>query len=137
MKLFFWKIREDQIFSRCDQIRRKLWIWSHLLNKSLMENFIFCAVPSTDLSFFKSRIHLPYVWGFVFKFSYSYFIQEENKHEMDMWRAYIWTSRTSNAQFSYAFSKLTIKTKLKIKFVFNFEHISHLVLVFLLLTLNK
>ena len=26
------------------QIRRKLRIWSHLLKKSLMENFIFCAV---------------------------------------------------------------------------------------------
>ena len=31
-------------FSKCDQIRRKLRIWSHLLKKSLMENFIFCAV---------------------------------------------------------------------------------------------
>ena len=31
-------------FSKCDQIRGKLLIWSHLLKKSLMENFIFCAV---------------------------------------------------------------------------------------------
>ena len=31
------------------------------------------------------------------------FIAEEDKHEMDMQRAYIWTSRTSNAQFFYAF----------------------------------
>ena len=31
-------------FSKCDQIWRKLRIWSHLLKKSLMENFIFCAV---------------------------------------------------------------------------------------------
>ena len=30
--------------SKCDQIRRNLRIWSHLLKKSLMENFIFCAV---------------------------------------------------------------------------------------------
>ena len=30
--------------SKCGQIRRKLQIWSHLLKKSLMENFIFCAV---------------------------------------------------------------------------------------------
>ena len=30
--------------SRCGQIRRKLRIWSHLLTKSLMGNFIFCAV---------------------------------------------------------------------------------------------
>ena len=31
-------------FSKCDQIRNFLRIWSHLLKKSLMENFIFCAV---------------------------------------------------------------------------------------------
>ena len=30
--------------SKCDQIRRKLQIWLHLLKKSLMKNFIFCAV---------------------------------------------------------------------------------------------
>ena len=31
-------------FSKCDQIRRKLRIWSHLPTKSLMKNFIFSAV---------------------------------------------------------------------------------------------
>ena len=31
-------------FSKCDQIRSFLRIWSHLLKKFLMENFIFCAV---------------------------------------------------------------------------------------------
>ena len=31
-------------FSKCDQIRSFLRIWSHLLKKSLMENFGFCAV---------------------------------------------------------------------------------------------
>ena len=31
-------------FSKYDQIRSFLRIWSHLLKKSLMENFIFCAV---------------------------------------------------------------------------------------------
>ena len=35
--------------SKCDQIRRKLRIWSHLLRKSLMENFIFCAVQRVSL----------------------------------------------------------------------------------------
>ena len=35
VKNFFWK---------CDQIRSFLRIWSHLLKKSLMKNFIFCAV---------------------------------------------------------------------------------------------
>ena len=38
------KFSSKDFFSKCDQIRRKLWIWSHLLKKSLMENFIFCAV---------------------------------------------------------------------------------------------
>ena len=33
-------------FSKCDQIHKKLWIWSYLLKKSLMENFIFCALFS-------------------------------------------------------------------------------------------
>ena len=31
-------------FRKCDQIRSNLRIWSHLLKKSLMENFIFCAL---------------------------------------------------------------------------------------------
>ena len=38
------KFSIKDFFSKCDQIRRKLRIWSHLLMKSLMENFIFCAV---------------------------------------------------------------------------------------------
>ena len=31
-------------FNKCDQIRSFQWSWSHLLKKSLMENFIFCGV---------------------------------------------------------------------------------------------
>ena len=31
-------------FSKCDQIRRKLRIWLHLLKESLTENFIFSGV---------------------------------------------------------------------------------------------
>ena len=38
------KFSIKEFFSKCDQIRRKLRIWSHLLKKSLMGNFIFCAV---------------------------------------------------------------------------------------------
>ena len=56
-----WKFRENakitapkmkfsikDFFSKCDQIRRKMRIWSHLLKKSLMENFIFCAMNSRE-----------------------------------------------------------------------------------------
>ena len=38
------KFSIKNFFCKCDQIRRKLRIWSHFLKKSLMENFIFCAV---------------------------------------------------------------------------------------------
>ena len=31
-------------FSKCDQIRSFLQIWSHLLKKCVMKNFIFCAM---------------------------------------------------------------------------------------------
>ena len=37
-------------FSKCDQIRRKLRIWWYVLKKSLMENFIFCAVTNFSIS---------------------------------------------------------------------------------------
>ena len=40
------KFSNKDIFSKCDQIHRKLRIWSHLLKKSLTENYIFCVVIS-------------------------------------------------------------------------------------------
>ena len=54
------KFSIKDFFSKCDQIRRNLQNWSHLLKKSLMENFIFCAenywmvqnIPVFQLSFF-------------------------------------------------------------------------------------
>ena len=42
------KFSITDFFSKCGQIRRKLQIWSHLLKKSLMEKFIFCAVEVGD-----------------------------------------------------------------------------------------
>ena len=38
------KFSIKDFFSKCDQIRSFLRIWSHLLKKSVIENFIFCAV---------------------------------------------------------------------------------------------
>ena len=38
------KFAIKDFFRKYDQIRRNLRIWSHLLKKCLMENFIFCAV---------------------------------------------------------------------------------------------
>ena len=38
------KFSIKDFFIECDQIRSCLRIWSHLIKKSLMENFIFCVV---------------------------------------------------------------------------------------------
>ena len=38
------KLSIKNFFSKCDHIRSFLRMWSHLLKKSLTENFIFCAV---------------------------------------------------------------------------------------------
>ena len=43
------KFSIKDFFSKCDQIRRKLYIWSRLLKKSLMENFIFCVVKVFEI----------------------------------------------------------------------------------------
>ena len=42
--------------SKCDKIRRKLQIWSHLLKKSLIENCIFCAVSKLVTYYFTFQI---------------------------------------------------------------------------------
>ena len=36
-------------FSKCDQICRRLRIWSHLLKNSFVENFFFCAMIFLDM----------------------------------------------------------------------------------------
>ena len=38
------KFSIKDFFSKCDEIPRKMWIWPHLLKKSLMENLFFCTV---------------------------------------------------------------------------------------------
>ena len=42
------KFPTEDFFSKCDQIRSFLRIWSHLLKKSLMENFFCAAISSTQ-----------------------------------------------------------------------------------------
>ena len=54
------KFSINDFLSKRDQIRKKLRIWSHLLKKSLMENFIFLY---SDIS----------------TFSYSHALKKRNK----------------------------------------------------------
>ena len=43
------KFSIEDFFRKCDQIRSFLSIWSHLMKKSLMENFSFYAVVGANL----------------------------------------------------------------------------------------
>ena len=45
------KFSIKDFFNKCDQIRSFLRIWSHLLKKSLIENFNFCAVIIVKITF--------------------------------------------------------------------------------------
>ena len=50
------KFSIKDFFCKCDQIRNFLRIWSHLLKKSLMENFMFCTVNHVVFPVFLSHI---------------------------------------------------------------------------------
>ena len=66
------KFSIKDFFSKCDQIHSFLRIWSHLLKKPLMENFIFCAV--------KYLICLRFLWCSDFLSSFS------PEHRLRRWR---------------------------------------------------
>ena len=46
------KFSIKDFFSQCDEILSFLRIWSNLLQKSLMENFISCAVKLAKFNYF-------------------------------------------------------------------------------------
>ena len=50
------KLSIKNFFGKFDQIRRKLLIWSDLLKKYLMENFIFSAVGTQEFRLLRSMI---------------------------------------------------------------------------------
>ena len=60
------KFSTKDFFSKYDQIYRKMLIWSHLLKKSSMENFIFCVVWDVTL-LFDFRLNLLYIIRYYFK----------------------------------------------------------------------
>ena len=57
------KFSIKDFFSKCDQIHSFLWIWSHLLKKSIMENFIFCAVSKPIKWFTIAAISMHFYWN--------------------------------------------------------------------------
>ena len=57
------KFSIKDFFSICDQNPQFMRIWSHLLEKSLMENFIFCAVESSKIQTYLKKTQTN--WTFV------------------------------------------------------------------------
>ena len=45
------KFSIKDFFSKCDQIGKKVRLWSYILKKPLMENFIFCVVQGSQRQF--------------------------------------------------------------------------------------
>ena len=64
-------------FSKWDQIIQKLRLWSHLLKKSLMENFIICAVNYANLNHIKGLVFfLEYIylyWSLVWLTNFDFY----------------------------------------------------------------
>ena len=50
------KFSIKDFFGKCDHILSFLRIWPHLLNKSLMGNFIFCAVTNAKYQYLKTSV---------------------------------------------------------------------------------
>ena len=71
------KFSIKDFFSKCDQILSFLRIWSHLLKKSSMENFIFCAVSTESTSFFYSYLVI-WCMGKVLKPEFDEGVRNEN-----------------------------------------------------------
>ena len=131
----------EDFFTKCEQIRRKMWIWSYLLQKSLMENFIFCAV--IDFSFPKAvNLSHAFLHGFLIISNFVKFYLQKKPNQIPAGNYMFKVNNINTRTRCEICSKLTITTpgrhwRRSGVFIVNFEYISHLVLVFLLLTLNR
>ena len=47
------KFSIKDLFSKCGQTQRFLRIWSHLLKKSFMKDFSFCAVETSIIGYIR------------------------------------------------------------------------------------
>ena len=70
------KFSIEDFFSKCDRIGSFLWIWSHLLKRSLKQNFIFCAVYK--FPFLKWFRNVPHAGGLVCCANYILLLRQKN-----------------------------------------------------------
>ena len=110
-------------FSKFDKIRRKQRIWPHLLKKSLMENFIFCAMRKGLSGRYFSNSPYKSAWCIIWRI---------NPAVNFMFKV---NNRNAKTRCEIC-SKLIIKTP-KCCSIVHFEHNLHFDLVFLLLTLSR
>ena len=90
------KFSIKDFFSKCDQMWSLLWIWSHLLNKSWMENFIFCAAM-------KTLVVLIYL-AWLLKFSHFYYMIQRDNNYQDMVSLQSWNlNQTPKIQHFYQY----------------------------------
>ena len=85
------KFSNKDFFSKCDQIRRKLPIWS--LKKSLMENFIFCVVACVAVLFNTYA----FVYAFVMKIS-----------QTEISNNYYWNNQSINNTYLIAYCLILV-----------------------------
>ena len=83
------KFSIQDFFSKCDQIRSFLRIWSHLLKKPLMENLTFCAVLSPHMRIrYLAHSHLSL--QLLLKTSF-----DVRKYGLEVWVAFPWHETSS------------------------------------------
>ena len=121
------KFSIKDFFSKCDQISSFLRIWSHLLKKFLMENFIFCVVRQTITSVaftrnFLTWQHLRRNYNFLFSsyfwLGYVIMVNFSCKHKSHFFEIfyYIWAHlQTDHANIppEHRKYKLTYVTRLE------------------------
>ena len=97
-------------FSKCHQTGRKLRIWSHLMKKSLMQNFIFCGVCSEEKAkdfnrrhkLRKKCSHLEFFWSVLSAIRTEYGdLQSKPPYSVRMWEK-TYQKNSEYEHFSYS-----------------------------------
>ena len=118
------KFSIKDFFSICDQIRRKLRIWSHLLKKFL-KNLIFCAMNvlfafGSYLQEVKQNLSQDLLKLSEWFCENWMILNPEKRHYMCLWKVYISDTIRHTTSFQRRYLKLFKRYKLKKKL--NFEN---------------
>ena len=105
-------------FSKCDQIRSKLRIWSHILKKFLMENLIFlCSVGH----FQRDGYVLPYGSSFLtFRFTFKYILARHSSHHNVIFFIPFLFFKTWRQKAMSILKKSSVKWKCEKQIVYNY-----------------